>query len=149
MVKRLGVLSVVNSSNPLSIAIPNTQNTSALGDANPLFTAKVGPSGALLYSAAILASNIYTQSNYSFKLEIDGVTFGVGGPNDQSAVYQAFGVAGFNPIAEGTAWSLPPNARIRIFAYNSNSAVNDGEMSVSVTFDNFNNAQERDQLVGA
>lgn len=114
----------------LNISIPYTQNTPALA-ATPIFSASASGYGSAMYSFAMIV-DANTQKNYYFMLEIQGITI-----STSSQWFQFPTSLGYNPIAEGIAWQLAPNALIQLYAYNFNSSTTDGTLSVSINFNDF------------
>jgi hypothetical protein len=124
----LGVLVNPRLNQQLNIDIPQTITSPNAAQTAPIFSMQITGYGGYLYSLAMLVDQ-QTQLNYLFFIQVDGVSI------DNNTYFQMPIFLEYDPIAEGTAWTLPAGANIKIYAYNALGSQIDGNISVSVTVD--------------
>jgi hypothetical protein len=134
-IKPKGVSQVVNLvMNPrlyqvFNVSLPTSVTTlNAALTGTPAATFQVQAYGAFLYPPAMnVDSN--TQSNFTFFMQADGITL------DSNTTFVFPVSLGYNPIPEGTAIRLYPNATVKIFAYYTGTSGTAGKLSVSALID--------------
>ena len=97
-----------------NLVIPLTQTAPA---ALPIFQKNIGGANGGLITSLSLAFNTAAQQGARIYVSIDGVDIY---PNDYQQPSQTFNT--FNYIQSGDSWDLDPNAQLKVFAFNSNSA---------------------------
>ena len=124
---------VTKLQNPVLISIMNKScpTTATASDPTLMIDEDIGSSyGSDIYSLSFSFSSNFVQ-NYSYKMEIDGVQIGSASyPNNFQSPDAT--TPSFDYVKQDTVIPVPAGARLRIYAYNSNSATAAGTFSLYI-----------------